>query len=85
MRNALRGTGEIVAGIALGIAAMAVVDSAITSPDLQRLVGVALIAVALAGWGLRAIARKVRSANQSINSQAHNLSSRALNWRFRRG
>lgn len=26
-----------------------------------------------------------RRRNQSINSQAHNLSSRALNWRFRRG
>lgn len=26
-----------------------------------------------------------RRRNQSINSQTHNLSSRALNWRFRRG
>ena len=85
MRDALRGTREITAGLALGIAAMAVVDGATASVGLQRLVGVALIVAALAGWGLRAAVHKVRSTNQSINSQAHNPSNQGLTRRFRRG
>ena len=85
--TALQGLG----GFALGFAAIAVAD---TIPDgvwrvvtqigtvLSVVVGTVVICVFVMWIKTRGDGRR---RNPSINSQVHNLSSRALNWRFRRG
>lgn len=75
------GAGKGIAGLALGIAALAVADTVTTSPNLHYLVAVVFIAIAaVMGW-----AAWVAKRNLSTNSQTHNLSIRGLSRRFRRG
>lgn len=86
MRKALRNAAEIIAGIALGITALAVTDTVTTSANTRLLVAVLIIiAVVYAEWGVRHAVHKARRGNLSRNSQTHNLSRRELNRRFRRG
>ena len=89
-RKAAMGTVEIVAGIALGIASVAVADTATTNTNARLLIaGLIVIGAVLAEWGVRHAAHKARRRDPSSNSQAHNLSkrglSKVLNRRFRRG
>lgn len=81
------GAGKGIAGLALGIAALAVADTVTTSPNLHYLVAVTCIAVAgLMGWAALASRKNERHRrNPSTDSQTHNLSNRGLSRRFRRG
>lgn len=80
---------QLVAGIALGVAGLAVADSVTDSPTLHALVAVGFVIIAAlmawSGWVAHARAGRHRRRNLSNDSQTHNLSIRGLSRRFRRG
>jgi len=82
-------TLQLVAGIALGFAGLAVADTVTTSPLLRHLVAVGFVIVAaLMAWGAwvaHGRARRRHRRNPSTDSQTHNLSIHALIRGFRRG
>ena len=80
---------QLVAGIALGFAGLAVADTVTTSPLLRHLVAVGFVIIAVfMAWGARVAhgrAGRRHRQNPSTDSQTHNLSIHALIRGFRRG
>lgn len=65
-RKTIQGVIEILAGIALGIACVAVADTLTTAPNTRLLIAITVIVCAvLAEWGARHAIHKARGGNQS--------------------